>query len=82
MSKKNNKNRGKAYVETLKGMERDAEAERKAKQDKRDLNRSTNKLLDEINEISLNPEKDVKMEVEKVSKRKPKKVAKKSKVVN
>jgi hypothetical protein len=79
MSKKNNKNRTKAYVEILKENERQAEAERKSKHDKKDIRITTNKMLNEINDMSLNPEQDIKMNVEKVSKRKPKKFAKKHK---
>jgi hypothetical protein len=79
MSKKNDKNRTRAYNEQLKEIERNIEAERKAKQDRRDMNRSTNKLMTDINEISLNLEKDERMEVEQVSKKRPKKVARKKK---
>ncbi len=81
MSKKNNKNRSKAYAEFLKEKEKNEEERRKAKQEKRDVNRMTTNVLNEINEISLVVEKEDKMEIEhKISKSKPKKVAKKHKL--
>ncbi len=81
MSKKNNKNRSKQYVEFLKEQERIEEEKRKAKMERRDTNRITSNVLNEINEISLHVEKEDKMEIEKkVSKARPKKVAKKHKL--
>jgi hypothetical protein len=81
MSKKNNKNRSKAYAEFLKEQEKKEEERRRAKMERRDVNRITSSVLDEINEISLTVEKEDKMEIEpKVSKSKPKKVAKKHKL--
>jgi hypothetical protein len=84
MSKKNNKNRSKAYVEYLKEEEKKHEEARKHKQIKKDTNRITNNLTNEINDMTLNLEKEEKMTVErndeKVSSKKIKKVAKKHKI--
>ena len=81
MSKKNNKNRSKAYGEFLKEEERKIEERRQQTLNKRDNNRITNTIADEINEISLTVEKSEKMQIEKPqSKKKIKKVAKKHKL--
>jgi hypothetical protein len=81
MSKKNNKGRSKAYAEFLKEKEKNEEERRRARQDQRDVNRITTNVLNEINEISLVVEKQDKMEIDnKISKSKPKKVAKKHKL--
>lgn len=81
MSKKNNKSRSKVYVEFLKEQERMEEEKKKARMERRDLNRITSNVLNEINEISIAVEKEDKMEIEKkVSKGKQKKVAKKHKL--
>jgi hypothetical protein len=86
MSKKNNKSRSKAYVDYLREEEKKLEEARKHKQIKKDTNRITNNLTNEINEMTLNLEKEQKMTVErsdaKISNKKNKKVAKKHKVEN
>jgi len=84
MSKKNNKSRSKAYVEYLKEEERKIEEARKNKQIKKDTNRITNNLTNEINEMTLNLEKEEKMTIDrseaKISNKKTKKIAKKHKI--
>jgi hypothetical protein len=80
MSKKNNKNRSKAYAEFLKDEERKIQEKRLKKQDKRDANRITNEIADEINDMTLQLEKGEKMQIEKSqSKKKVKIFAKKQK---
>ena len=80
MSKKNNRNKFKAYSEYLKEQEKLEEERRKQKQNKRDTNRIANTLVDEINDITLNLEKDQKMAIEKPeTKRRHKVKAKKQK---
>jgi hypothetical protein len=80
MSKKNNKNRSKAYAEFLKDEERKNEEKRQKIQEKRDSNRITNEIADEINDMTLQLEKGEKMEIEKSkSKKKTKIIAKKHK---
>ena len=64
MSKKNNKNRKKKYVEMLKQMEKDDEKEAKRKKAQKEARIATNKLAEEIDDIGLD-EKSEKMEVEK-----------------
>ena len=82
MSKKNNKSRTKAYVEFLKGEEKNTEERRKNQQIKKDTNRIANNLTNEISEMTIKIEKEEKMNVEskeikKVSHKKTKKIAKK-----
>lgn len=83
MSKKNNKSKFKAYGEYLKDQEKKEQERKLEKQKIRDTNRLAATVVDEINEITLNLEKDQKMTVEKPeSKKKRKFIAKKKKRSN
>lgn len=64
MSKKNNKGKLKAYAEYLKERERKQELDKIKRQEKKDTNRLTNILTDQIEDITLNLEKEEKMDVE------------------
>lgn len=64
MSKKNNKNRKKQYVERLKEMETDRERKAKLNQIKKETNRMANDLVDKIDLIDINTEAENKMDVE------------------
>ena len=80
MSKKNNKNKMKAYADHCKEKEMKDEARRLEKMNKRDTNRITNAVANEINEISLTVEKADKMSVDKPeTKKRAKIIAKKHK---
>lgn len=79
MSKKNNKNKGKAYVEALKEEERKREEERLKKQQHKDTRRIANDVFGEIDQMTLSEEKAEKMDVEPAITKKKKKFAKKVK---
>jgi len=79
MSKKNNKNRKKKYVEKLKEMELKNEKEAKERQMKREANIEANKLLEDIEDINLDGIKKDKMDIEKISRRKKKVIFRKNK---
>ncbi len=64
MSKKNNKNRDRAYAEFLKKHNDAKEKEMKEKQARRDANRITKDVMGEICDMTLNNNEN-KMEVEK-----------------
>ena len=65
MSKKNNKARKKKYVEMTKQLEKEREEEAKRKKEKKLANISANALVDKIEDIGIDEEKDDKMDIDK-----------------
>jgi hypothetical protein len=65
MSKKNNKGRQKAYVEFLKELERKREEDRLKNQQKREVNRMTKDVTNAIEDITINLEKEEKMDLDR-----------------
>jgi len=79
MSKKNNRARGKQYAQFLMDEEKREEKERTEKLERKGLNRVKNQVMDEINNLDLNTEKEDRMNLE--SEESIKKQKKKSKIV-
>ena len=65
MSKKNNKNKSKQYVQRLKELESRMEKEANKRQMKKEIKRKTYELIEDIEDINLEKEKEETMDIEK-----------------